>query len=318
MLKIANIIMMLLGVALFYYASVAENGINKALTLMFLVSVCLFLIDRFVFKPKRDKLPGIGDSKDRGRVEEIKQRHPKYFALKEAYDWIPVAIVAPIFIVRLFFFDHFNVPTGSMMPTVMPGDYVLMEREYDIRMPFSREVIHSMNNPKRGDIVSFIPHFETDEEKSYDYLKRIIGLPGDRIRYEDKTLYIKPSCDTDPERCDDFIEIKRERIADKTIRFKDYEFDVYKEDLMGVEHQILIAKDAPQRVGYYFKQEGTGDYEFTVPEGHYFMMGDNRDNSLDSRFLGPVPRENIVGKGVFLIFGTETGFSNSGALKNGY
>lgn len=174
-----------------------------------------------------------------------------------------------VLVIRSFIFEPFRIPSGSMRPTLLQGDYIFVTKySYGLRFPVTNTEIIETGEPERGDVVVF----RLPSDPSINYIKRVVGLPGDRIVYENhrltvngETVEMYPAPNRDPETSQDrFIE-----------------------KLGGHEHEILISSRGTSR-----------EREYVVPEGHYFMMGDNRDNSQDSRIIGTVPEENLVGEAV--------------------
>ena len=188
--------------------------------------------------------------------------------------FFPVLFV--VLVLRSFIAEPFRIPSGSMMPTLLVGDFILVNKfTYGLRLPVLHTKVLDLGEPRRGDVVVF--RFPRDP--SMDYIKRIIGLPGDRVTYVNKQLtingqpvpqrFIGPYAGGGP--------------------YADASQLLLEEDLLGVRHNILI--DPVRR---------TMEGEYVVPPGHYFVMGDNRDNSNDSRYWGFVPEENLVGKAMFI------------------
>lgn len=183
-----------------------------------------------------------------------------------------------VLVIRSFIVQPYRVPTGSLEPTVLPNDFlVVTQYSYGLRLPITNTRVVPIGEPKRGDIVVF--HFPVNPK--IDYVKRMVGLPGDHIVYKDKTLYINGVKAT-------------QRYIGKGIDYEDDEdipVDVYEENLLGVKHPILVNPD---------KEDGN-TYDFVVPKGMYFAMGDNRDDSFDSRSWGFVPEENVVGQAKWIL-----------------
>ena len=189
-------------------------------------------------------------------------------------------ILLLVLIIRSFVIQPFRVPTGSLEPTVLPGDFIAVNQyAYGLRLPVLHTKIYDIGEPKRGDIVVF--HYPPDP--SVNYVKRVVGMPGDKIDYINKVLYINgkkmkqktigPNIDIEPETPIPVIEKE--------------------EDLFGVKHRIFITPNRNEGVNSNF-------YDIKVPKGHYFMLGDNRDNSLDSRVWGFVPEKNLIGKAFYV------------------
>lgn len=192
-----------------------------------------------------------------------------------ASPWL-VEFVAPFFpvlfavlLLRSFLVEPFQIPSGSMIPTLRIGDFILVNKfAYGLRLPVSGDKILSIGEPERGDVMVFFP----PQDKRY-FIKRVVGLPGDEVRVIDNVLYVNgermpqtPAPEVDP---------------------AETGFQVVMENLDGINH-LVRKSEIPGRLGLNFQK--------VVPEGHYFMMGDNRDNSSDSRVWGAVPEANIVGK----------------------
>jgi signal peptidase I len=199
-----------------------------------------------------------------------------------ARSFFPVLLV--VVLLRSFVAEPFRIPSGSMMPTLEVGDFILVNKfAYGIRLPVLRTKIIPVGEPKRGDVAVF----KYPKQPEIDYIKRVIGLPGDRIRYENKQLTINGKV----------MPLTALGIyPGDGANGRMVGASEFKEDLEGVVHDIL---QRPGAVG----PEG----EFVVPAGQYFMMGDNRDNSNDGRYWGFVPEANLVGRAmlVWMNFDTE-------------
>ena len=199
-----------------------------------------------------------------------------------------------VFVFRSFFYEPFRIPSGSMMPTLLTGDFIAVNKHaYGIRNPLTNNVIIETGMPKRGDVIVF----KYPEDKSIDYIKRVVGEPGDVIIYQDKHLYIIKHEESEKKHAQlvnvQFMYTDEEEIS---LGFSE-NYDVYKESFAkGESHIIRINQNASMLKEYFYKQPGFERGIWKVPENCYFAMGDNRDNSKDSRFWGFVPFENIVGK----------------------
>jgi signal peptidase I len=186
-------------------------------------------------------------------------------------------IILLVLILRSFLVEPFRIPSGSMMPTLLIGDFILVNKfTYGIRLPVLNTKIIDMNAPQRGDIVVF----RFPKDPTVDYIKRIVGLPGDRVAYYNKELHVNGVSARQ-------ISLGRYQGFGQGANMTGSEHKL--EDLQDVEHSILINSDALSMEGVY-----------VVPEGQYFVMGDNRDNSNDSRYWGTVPERNLVGKAFFI------------------
>ncbi len=180
-----------------------------------------------------------------------------------------------VLLLRSFLVEPFRIPSGSLEPTLLVGDFVAVNKfAYGLRLPVLEKKVVSLANPKTGEIAVF----RWPPEPSYDYIKRVIGLPGDHISYHNKILTIN-----DQEAKQTFVEYTIDESSGKAVA-------KYKELLNGKEHFIFIRDDIP-----------AVDFDVVVPAGNYFMMGDNRDDSADSRFWGFVPDSYLRGK-AFLVW----------------
>ncbi|HZF20815.1 MAG TPA: signal peptidase I [Burkholderiales bacterium] len=206
--------------------------------------------------------------------------------------FFPVILI--VFLLRSFLVEPFKIPTGSMVPTLLVGDFILVSKfAYGIRLPLINKKIVGIGEPHRGDVMVF----RFPEDPSIDYIKRVVGVPGDKIVYENKRLSING------------VPQPYKQISDYLNRERVHYSAQFEETLGGVEHAILQEGDAsaaipftrpfPFRENCNYNAEGV---RCTVPPGHYFVMGDNRDNSADSRVWGFVPDENIVGRAFFIWF----------------
>jgi len=204
--------------------------------------------------------------------------------------FFPVILI--VFLLRSFLVEPFKIPSSSMVPTLLVGDFILVNKfTYGIRLPVANKKVMELGSPRRGDVMVF----RYPEDPSLDYIKRVVGLPGDRIEYRNKRLFINGT-QVPVRQIDDYLSKERMQFSRR-----------YLETLNGVEHEILLEEDAPAFVApsRAFPHAGNCNYNMnglacTVPPGHYFAMGDNRDNSSDSRVWGFVPDENIVGKAFFI------------------
>ncbi|MCB5191679.1 signal peptidase I [Methylobacillus arboreus] len=186
-------------------------------------------------------------------------------------------VILAVFLIRSFIVEPFKIPSGSMMPTLLAGDFILVNKfTYGLRVPILNKTFVEINKPERGDV--FVFHYPPDP--SIDYIKRVIGVPGDRIAYRNKRLYVNGQA-VQTDYVDDYKYVGSGLNMIVTKR--------YQEQLGETKHDILIEEN-----GMAF------DGEVEVPEGHYFAMGDNRDNSKDSRVWGFVPEDNLVGKAFFI------------------
>ncbi len=208
-----------------------------------------------------------------------------------AKSFFPVLLV--VLVLRSFIVEPFQIPSASMVPSLEIGDFILVNKyTYGIRLPVIRNKVIAVNNPERGDVMVFFP----PHQKRY-FIKRVVGLPGDEINYVNNVLYINGK--------------KMPQTLVAALPPSQPTSLVMKEDLDGFNH-LMKKNIVPGPLSHNFSA--------VVPEGHYFMIGDNRDNSSDSRDWGAVPEENIVGK-AFAIwmhwdnFFSIPSFSRAGAIQ---
>ena len=201
-------------------------------------------------------------------------------------------VILLVFVVRSFLFEPFRIPSGSMLPTLHVGDFILVNKyEYGIRLPVINTKVIDLDSPDRGDVVVF----KYPRDPSVDYIKRIVGIPGDTVEYRNKVLYING------------VEQKQTGHQDFVDTHSMVTLDQREEKLGEVEHMIAIDPRRPSWVPLQAitKMEQSCRYNSTgficrIPEGHYFAMGDNRDNSEDSRYWGFVPDDYLVGRATLI------------------
>jgi signal peptidase I len=283
------------------------GNFSLLLFVLTVVTLCFWVAERFKFKPARESAAAELEKQDAARRAELAKQgiekvdgnvteaREKLLMQPWWLDWtaglFPVILV--VFVLRSFLFEPFKIPSGSMIPTLLVGDLILVNKfHYGVRLPVLNKKIIDNNPVQRGDVMVF--RYPVDPRQ--DYIKRVVGLPGDEVSFLNQTLSIngKPVDST----------AQGEFFEGDTLRYEPQ----FLEKLGDVEHKILLN---PRRQAYYgpdpktfpmaencrYSAEGV---VCKVPPGHYFMMGDNRDNSQDSRYWGFVPDENIVGKAFFV------------------
>lgn len=223
------------------------------LTLLVFLSGLIWLIDKIFFARRREKKH---------------TKEPWYVDYSRSF--FPVLLI--VLIIRAFIAQPMVVPSGSLEPTILTKEYLVVNMyKYGLRLPILQTKIFSIKEPKRGDIVVF----KFPGNTKVDFVKRLIGVPGDHIIYKNKTLYVNGK-----KMPKTFVKNTIDQGEDNI------PVEIWNENFEGIKHQIYLHSEA----------EKTTDYNFTVPEDMYFMMGDNRDGSADSRFWGFVPEKDIVGK----------------------
>lgn len=234
------------------------------LTALVVVSGIISLIDLLFFKRKRD----------------VNYKEPIIVENAKSFFWVLLIV----WVIRSFIIQPYRVPTGSLQPTVKPGDFLLVNQyAYGLHFPVSNYKFVNIAEPKRGDIVLFY----APPDPSTVFVKRLIGLPGDRIEYRNKILYVNGK-----EMPQTFIEKEMDdEPAIGNLPEEHIPVEVKEENLEGIKHRIFVASETPGL---------SGSFDVTVPAGHYFMMGDNRDNSDDSRMWGFVPERYLIGKAMLV------------------
>lgn len=289
-----------------WYLGFVEGNFALLLFLATVVTGLYWLAERLWFLPQRQlaaermeasaarrraELAAKGITKVDGEVAEVRQR-----LLMQPWwlDWTAglFPVILAVFVLRSFLFEPFKIPSGSMIPTLLVGDLILVNKfTYGVRLPVIHTRLTEGTAPRRGDVMVF----RYPPKPSLDYIKRVVGVPGDEVAYLDKKLTINgrpvPKAPVA-----DFLD------EDSMLYFKQYE-----ERLDDKAYRILNDEGRPGFIpgveNFPFKDNCRYSVEGVVckvPEGHYFMMGDNRDNSLDSRYWGFVPDKNIVGKAFFI------------------
>lgn len=246
---------------------------NLILTVLTVVTGVVWAWDKFSAAPKRElKAAATGIPQKQGAIAE-------FFG-----GLFPV--IAGVFVVRSFIYEPFRIPSGSMIPTLHVGDFILVNKfAYGLRCPVGSCKIADTGSPARGDVVVFIYPTRDPQDPNHgnDFIKRLIGMPGDRVQYANKRLTVNG------------IEAPiREASTQDDTRVGEVRAH---ETFGSVEHDILIRPDRmSDPFSCPFVQPNGDNFDFTVPAGQYFMMGDNRDGSNDSRCWGTVPEANLKGR----------------------
>jgi signal peptidase I len=289
-----------------WYLGFIEGNFALLLFMATVVTGVYWLAERFYFLPARQKaaaeleaqmLAGRANLEKKGLVPDqtdITQARQRLLMQPWWLDWTAglFPVIIAVFVLRSFLFEPFKIPSGSMIPTLLVGDLILVNKfHYGIRLPVINTKLTEGNKPERGDVMVF----RYPPKPSLDYIKRVVGLPGDEVAYLNKRLSVNGQV-IDTQAVPEFFD------EDLVSYFKQYE-----ENLGTIKHRILNddnrpafvpgVEEFPNRQNCRYSVEGV---ICKVPEGHYFMMGDNRDNSLDSRYWGFVPDKNIVGKAFFV------------------
>ena len=296
------------------------NMFALILAIATLITGIVWVIDRFKWAPARrakqaEAQAQTGNALDSKTLAKVAAK-PGW--VETTASVFPV--LAVVFIVRSFIYEPFQIPSGSMMPTLLIGDFILVEKfAYGIKDPITQTTLIPTGQPKRGDIAVF----KYPKDPSLDYIKRVIGLPGDKVIYDpySKTLTVKPTC-SDDKACDTALAVTYTDVEPSNFVQTFSGFDgnetgngfyqvpqgdtlrgglrlgTRKEKIGNVTHDILLVNEAQSQAGMYYQQPGQPQASWVVPKGQYFMMGDNRDNSADSRYWGFVPERNLVGKAV--------------------
>ena len=246
-----------------------DFDLELILTVLTILSGLVWLADALLFAPQRRRRQQAGDSAAAGAPVVKKRRDP--ILVEYSRSFFPVLLL--VLLLRSFVVEPFHIPSSSMVPTLLVGDFILVNKfDYGLRLPVIHSKILSIGEPKRGDVIVF----RFPPNPKIDYIKRVIGLPGDHIVYRGETLYING-----------------QQVPDKVLGLytgpDQMGAVLHQEDLDGVKYDTLIIPGMQHKQG-----------EWTVPPGEYFVMGDNRDNSSDSRYWGFVPQQNILGRAFFV------------------
>lgn len=263
------------------------NTFSLILVIVTLVTGIVWVLEKLVFAKKRqqqiDDVESQTNGLDAATLEKVKKQP---WWIENSVSIFPV--IAAVLVLRSFIYEPFQIPSGSMMPTLLVGDFILVEKyAYGLKDPVWRTQLVETGKPERGDSIVF----KYPPQPNIDYIKRVVGLPGDMVRYSSKKdicIQVKGDSQCKPVKLSNVEESQFIQNGIPLIRLD--------EKLGDVEHQILVNPLRRDRIEAY--QPRSGVNEWVVPEGQYFVMGDNRDNSADSRYWGFVPEANLVGKAV--------------------
>ena len=262
-------------------------NIDFALVLVVLTSLTgvVWLIDSLLFRQKR---------MDRS-VQKSSELPREPVLVEYSRSLFPVLLIVLVF--RSFLFEPFKIPSGSMIPTLLVGDFIVVNKfSYGVRLPVLNKKIINVGAPQRGDVVVF--RYPVDP--SVNFIKRAVGLPGDTITYRDKQVFVNgEKVET--------AAAGRFKSSDVKCTTPDKDAILFDEQLGDANHSILVHERSGSRNG-----------QWVVPQGHYFMMGDNRDRSNDSRGWGFVPEENLLGRaiGIWLNFDFDKGCADFSRVGN--
>ena len=297
-----------------WYVGYVEGNFALLLFIASSITGLYWIAERLYFWPSRQKAAAQLEANDTERRANllkqgitqvdgnIAQAQAHILAQPWWLDWTAglFPVIISVFFLRSFLVEPFKIPSGSMIPTLLVGDLILVNKfHYGLRIPVINTKITDGEKPQRGDVMVF----RYPPKPSLDYIKRVVGLPGDTVAYLNKRLTINGKT-VETQSVPEFFD-------EDSMRY----FKQYQEALGAQPHRLLNDDDRPAFIPGVEKFPGFEACNYTiegvtckVPEGHYFMMGDNRDNSMDSRYWGFVPEKNIVGKAFFV-------WMNFGSLK---
>jgi len=294
------------GYAGAWYFGMVEGNFALLLFLATVVTGLYWVAERLYFLPRRQEAAAgleahaaqrSADLSARGIAQvdgDAGQARQRLLMQPWWLDWTAglFPVILAVFVLRSFLFEPFKIPSGSMIPTLLVGDLILVNKfTYGLRLPVINTKLTEGTPPARGDVMVF----RYPPKPSLDYIKRVVGVPGDEVAYLNKKLTVNGQ-PVSKRPVDDFFDEESMRYSRQ-----------FEEDLGGKRHRILNDEDRPAFIPGAEDFHGKDNCRYSVegvvckvPAGHYFMMGDNRDNSLDSRYWGFVPDRNIVGKAFFV------------------
>ena len=293
-----------------WYLGKWSGNFSLLLLILTVVTFGYWLAERLVFAPRRVAAAATLEQQDAARRTRLAEKgitkvDDNVASAREALlaqpwwlDWTAglFPVILAVFLLRSFLFEPFKIPSGSMIPTLLIGDLILVNKyHYGVRLPVINKKIIAINDPQRGDVMVF----RYPKDTSIDYIKRVVGLPGDEVSFRSQQVYLNG------------VPVPMTQLPPPGFYDEDLRqyFPEFTEKLGNVEHHILLnPRSQPfygpeDKISFPFRENCRYSAEGVtckVPPGHYFMMGDNRDNSQDSRFWGFVPDENIVGKAFWI------------------
>ncbi len=237
------------------------------------VTGVIWALDAAVLRPRRLRRLGQFQTGGSALTDTRAQGEPWYVEYSKSF----FPVILAVLLLRSFLVEPFRIPSGSMMPTLLVGDFILVNKyTYGLRLPVINKKVVDIGEPHRGDVVVF----RYPKDPSVDYIKRLVALPGDKLAYYNKILYINGQ-PMSQKPLGEYTGVGQGvQMSGASLRL---------ERLGSVTHKILVLPNLSGVQG-----------EFTVPPGQYFMMGDNRDNSNDSRYWGTVPEANLIGKAMII------------------
>jgi signal peptidase I len=302
----AMVLAAIAGYAGAWYMGVVESSFAVLLMLATGVTGIYWVLEKAVFLPQRKRLAhqlleehntrkaALAQQGFSNTDTDVETARQKLLMQPWWLDWTAglFPVILAVFVLRSFMFEPFKIPSGSMIPTLRVGDLILVSKyHYGIRLPVFHTKLVANNDPQRGDVMVF----RYPPQPSLDYIKRVIGVPGDEVAYLNKELTVngKPVHRTVQPEFFDSDSMRYAQQFRETLDARSYN------TLNDDDRPAFIpgATDFPNKDACRYSVEGV---VCKVPLGHYFMMGDNRDNSLDSRYWGFVPEANIVGKAFFV------------------
>lgn len=252
-----------------------------------LITGIIWAIDHWLWKPKRQAKIDEAEAKSGVKLNDVQAQQLAPQSALADFSQAAFPVLLAILILRSFIYEPFRIPSGSMMPTLLVGDFIMVEKfRYGLREPVTRKEFLRTGRPERGDVAVFKYPVDPD----IDYIKRVIGMPGDRVVYRDKSFIIYAGCAPQCEGVEPLEIAQTEQENDLFFR-NQMPLERFTETIGERTFDILVDP---------LRNRVSDDLMWDVPEAHYFFVGDNRDNSLDSRFWGFVHEDKLVGRATFV------------------